>query len=188
MALFKAYAARDVARRRRAIRGALELAGVARPLLNGAGTGSLVRAAREPWLSELTAGSGFLQPHLFDYYAEHRGEPAIFFALRVTRLPAPGFVTCQGGGFLASGAPGADRAPRLHLPEGLEATSAEGFGEVQTPLRLPPGLRLRIGDPVLCRPAKAGEIAERFDEYLLVRGGRLVGRAKTYRGLGLVAH
>jgi D-serine deaminase-like pyridoxal phosphate-dependent protein len=37
---------------------------------------------------------------------------------------------------------------------------------------------------MLFRHAKAGELAERFNEYLLVSGGRIVSRAKTYRGLG----
>ena len=47
---------------------ALDRAGLAPTLVNGAGTGSLRTAAREPRLTELTAGSGFLCPHLFDYY------------------------------------------------------------------------------------------------------------------------
>jgi len=41
-----------------------------------------------------------------------------------------------------------------------------------------------IGAPVFFRPAKAGEPAERFDSYLLVRGEKAVGRALTYRGMG----
>ncbi len=68
----------------------------------------------------------------------------------------------------------------------MKPTSGEAFGEVQTPLLVPPALRGRLqpGDPVFFRPAKAGEIAERFNEYLLKRGTEIVGRAKTYRGLG----
>jgi D-serine deaminase-like pyridoxal phosphate-dependent protein len=38
---------------------------------------------------------------------------------------------------------------------------------------------------VFFRHAKAGELAEHFTEYLLVRGGEVVGEAKTYRGLGV---
>jgi len=56
---------------------------------------------------------------------------------------------------------------------------------VQTPLRVPPGVSLAIGDPVLLRHAKAGELAEHFTEYLLVRGDRVEDRAPTYRGEGL---
>jgi len=37
---------------------------------------------------------------------------------------------------------------------------------------------------VLFRHAKAGELAERFNEYLLVAGGEIVDRVPTYRGLG----
>jgi hypothetical protein len=39
-----------------------------------------------------------------------------------------------------------------------------------------------LGAPVLFRHAKAGELAEHFNEYLLVRGDRVVTHAKTYRG------
>ena len=60
----------------------------------------------------------------------------------------------------------------------------EGAGEVQTPLVVPKGKTIAIGDPVFFRHAKAGELAEHFDEYLFVRGDRVVSRAKTYRGLG----
>jgi D-serine deaminase-like pyridoxal phosphate-dependent protein len=104
----------------------------------------------------------------------------------VTRVPEPGIVTCQSGGFIASGPPGVEKAPIPFRPAGLRTTKGEGTGEVQTPLVVPPELRgkLALGDPVFFRPAKAGEIAERFREYLLCRGDEVVGRAPTYRGLG----
>ena len=61
----------------------------------------------------------------------------------------------------------------------------EGAGEVQTPLTLPPdGPELKIGDPVIFQHAKAGELAERFNALLLIRGDRIVERAPTYRGEG----
>ena len=108
----------------------------------------------------------------------------------MTRSSQPDHVTCQSGGFIASGPTDADKAPVPFLPVGLRPTKAEGFGEVQTPLAVPPELRgrLRPGDPVFFRPAKAGELAERFTEYLLKRGNRIVGRAKTYRGMGRCFH
>jgi D-serine deaminase-like pyridoxal phosphate-dependent protein len=34
------------------------------------------------------------------------------------------------------------------------------------------------------RHAKAGELAEHFTEYLIVRGDKIAARAPTYRGLG----
>jgi D-serine deaminase-like pyridoxal phosphate-dependent protein len=43
---------------------------------------------------------------------------------------------------------------------------------------------VRLGDPVFFRHAKAGELAEHFAEYLLVRGSRIEGRVPTYRGMG----
>jgi D-serine deaminase-like pyridoxal phosphate-dependent protein len=68
------------------------------------------------------------------------------------------------------------------LPAGIELLGTEGAGEVQTPIRSVTPLQL--GQPVFFRHAKAGELAEHFDEYLFVRGERIVARAKTYRGLG----
>jgi D-serine deaminase-like pyridoxal phosphate-dependent protein len=67
----------------------------------------------------------------------------------------------------------------------LSLVSLEGAGEVQTPLRVPKGVELEIGEPVFFRHAKAGELAEHFAEYLLVGGEEVVGTAKTYRGLGV---
>jgi D-serine deaminase-like pyridoxal phosphate-dependent protein len=60
----------------------------------------------------------------------------------------------------------------------------EGCGEVQTPLRVPIGVRLNLGDPVLFRHAKAGELAEHFNTYLLIRNGHVVDEVPTYRGAG----
>lgn len=150
-------------------------------IFNGGGTGSLNFSAREPGLTELSAGSGLLCPHLFDYYSNIQFEPACFFAIQAVRASDPGFVTCQGGGYIASGEPGWDKVPVPYLPEGSELVPAEACGEVQTPLRV--RHPVKIGDPILFRHAKAGELAERFTEYLLVSQGRIVSRAKTYRGM-----
>lgn len=163
--------------------------GVALEIMNGGGTGSINYAASETVLTELSAGSGLLCSHLFDYYSNVHFEPACFFALQVVRSSDNGYVTCQGGGYVASGEPGWDRVPKPWLPAGSRLVSMEGTGEVQTPLRVrshEPGqeVELKMGDPALFRHAKAGELAERFNEYLLVSNGRIVSRAKTYRGLG----
>jgi len=184
--LMKGLSVRDVAAKRRAVAELLERRRVTLELFNGGGTGSIRTTSEEPWVTEVTAGSGFLQSHLFDYYAANENEPAFCFALQVTRSSQPDHVTCQSGGFIASGPTDADKAPVPFLPPGLKPTKGEGCGEVQTPLVVPPALQgtLAPGDPVFFRPAKAGEIAERFNEYLLVQGDRVVGRAKTYRGLG----
>jgi len=159
-------------------------------LFNGGGTGSVNFTVNEPWLTELTAGSGFLCSHLFDYFSNIQLEPACFFVLQASRSSDEGYLTCAGGGYIASGEPGWDKVPRPHLPKGLRFVSTEGCGEVQTPLRLPADGSLKLGreipwgGPVLFRHAKAGELAEHFNEYLLVAGGEIVDRAATYRGLG----
>ena len=75
--------------------------------------------------------------------------------------------------------------PVVHCPPGLEPLSLEGWGEVQTPFRITrPGLEPRLGDPVICRHAKAGEMLRFFRNILLIDGGQISGAAPTYRGLG----
>ncbi len=176
--LMKARARAQVERTRQ------ELAEAIRPaLFNGGGSGSLDWCTAESALTEVTAGSGFLCSHLFDNYRSLALEPAAYFALSVVRAPADGIVTCHGGGLIASGVAGADRLPIPALPPGLALSSLEGAGEVQTPLSVPDGTALGMGDIVFFRHAKAGELAEHFNEYLLVRGERALGRAQTYRGM-----
>ena len=181
----KAVSGSDVRRMREAVAHALREVSLAPRVFNGGGTGSLATCAREASLTEVTAGSGFVDSHLFDGYRGLALEPAAFFALQVVRRPAPGLVTCHGGGYIASGGAGRSRLPIPALPPGLSLLSLEGAGEVQTPLELGRGGgELSLGDPVFFRHAKAGELAEHFEEYLLVRGDRIEGRASTYRGLG----
>jgi D-serine deaminase-like pyridoxal phosphate-dependent protein len=174
----------QVEKTRAEVVAALKARGMDVPLFNGGGTGSVAWCAEDATLTEVTAGSGFVGSHLFDYYRDHASAPAAYFALQVVRRPAAGMVTCHGGGYVASGEMGLDRLPRPALPEGLELLSFEGAGEVQTPLKVPSAVRLELGDPIFFRHAKAGELAEHFNEYLLVRGDRVESRAPTYRGLG----
>lgn len=169
---------------RAAIVAELNKRGLAPPLVNGGGTGSVAFSSDDPSLTEVAAGSGFLDSHLFDRFDALTLTPAAFFACEVTRRPGPGFVTCQGGGLVASGAMGPDRLPIPYLPPGLSLTTMEGAGEVQTPLNIPSNTSLSIGEPVFFRHAKAGELAEHIPRYLLVRGDRVEGYAETYRGLG----
>ena len=113
--------------------------------------------------------------------------PAAFFLLEVTRRPGPGFVTCLGGGYVASGPAHRDKIPVPAAPEGLSLVAGEMCGEVQTPLEVAPrspAASLRLGDPVAFRHAKGGELAERFTHYLLVAGGEVVDEVPTYRGDG----
>ena len=152
--------------------------------VNCGGTGSLARSAKLGVATELTAGSGFYAPALFDNYRSLALSPAAMFCLPVTRRPHAGVATALGGGYVASGAPGSDRLPVPYLPAGLRLDRDEGAGEVQTPLGGPGAERLSVGDRVYLRHAKAGELCERFDSLYLVEAGAIVDQAPTYRGAG----
>jgi D-serine deaminase-like pyridoxal phosphate-dependent protein len=152
--------------------------------VNGGGTGSLARTAAAGAATELTAGSGFYAPVLFDHYRSLELTPAAFFALPIVRRPAPGVVTALGGGYVASGPPGHERIPEPYLPDGLRLDREEAAGEVQTPLIGAATRRLRLGDRVYMRHAKAGELCERFNSLYLIEGERVVDQVPTYRGEG----
>jgi len=162
-----------------AIRSVTELEWV-----NCGGTGSLARSAALGIATELTAGSGFYAPALFDTYRSLSLTPAAMFCLPVTRRPQPGVATVLGGGYVASGAPGRDRLPSPYLPPGLRLDRDEGAGEVQTPLAGEGAAALRVGDRVYMRHAKAGELCERFESLYLVEGDAIVEQVPTYRGAG----
>jgi D-serine deaminase-like pyridoxal phosphate-dependent protein len=153
-------------------------------LVNAGGTGDLHLAAHERAITELSAGSGFYAPVLFDSYRAFTLEPAAMFALPVSRRPGPGTVTALGGGYLASGVGGRDRMPRPYLPAGLKLDSMEGTGEVQTPLHGAVADTLRLGEHVFFRHVKAGELCERFERLYLLEGERIVDEVPTYRGEG----
>ncbi len=183
--LIKSRSAPVVKELRRKILEALRSDGHNIGLYNGGGSGSIYFTRDDPAVTEVTVGSGFLCPHLFDGYKGIELDPAAYFAIHVVRSADAGFITGAGGGYLASGPGAADRAPIVHLPRGLTPLDMEGFGEVQTPFRCGTSSpMLSIGDPILCRHAKAGELAERFNEYLFVRGDQIIERQPTYRGLG----
>ncbi|SFS84649.1 amino acid deaminase/aldolase [Saccharopolyspora flava] len=182
--------AAELAQRRAAIvRAVREVADL--EFVNGGGTGSLERTAGEAGvITEVAAGSGLIGPTLFDGYRGFRPRPAVLYALPVVHRPARRIATLFGGGYIASGPPGADRVPAPHWPEGLGLLGTEGAGEVQTPVSGAAARGLRIGDRVWFRHAKAGELAERFNRYHLV-DGRLVSvgssaveEVPTYRGEG----
>jgi len=175
--------ASELAQRRAAVVAAVRAVA---PLefVNGGGTGSLERTSAEPAVTELAAGSGLYAPTLFDAYSAFRATPAALFALPVVRRPAPGIATVLGGGYIASGAAGADRLPTPVLPAGLRLDTREGAGEVQTPVLGAAAGELRIGDRVWFRHTKAGELCERFDTLHLVRGDRIERSVPTYRGEG----
>jgi len=154
-------------------------------IVNGGGTGSLELTGAEPAVTEVTAGSGFYAPTLFDHYSRFSLSPAAGFALPIVRKPSPAVATALGGGYLASGSGEPSRLPSPWLPAGLELDAEEGAGEVQTPLSGPAALELRIGDRVYMRHAKAGELCERFDALHLIEGEEIVDVVPTYRGEGM---
>jgi D-serine deaminase-like pyridoxal phosphate-dependent protein len=179
---------RDIRKRLPGIVAAVRdtLAGGGRELefVNGGGTGSLARTAAAGAVTELTAGSGFYAPALFDNYRSLDLTPAAYFVLPIVRRPKSAVSTVLGGGYVASGPAGADRLPRPELPEGLRYDRQEGAGEVQTPLLGAATYRLRVGDRIYFRHAKAGELCEHFNSLYLVEGERIVDEVATYRGEG----
>jgi D-serine deaminase-like pyridoxal phosphate-dependent protein len=175
----------DLRERRASIVDALRDDGIRLTFVNGGGTGSVETTAAEDCVTEVTVGSGFFSPTLFDGYASFRHHPAAAYAIEVTRLPRPGIYTCHGGGYVASGV-GRDKMPKPYLPEGARLLPMEGAGEVQTPILYDGPEKLRLGDPVFMRYAKAGEMCERFNVLLAISEGTVVGELPTYRGEGQV--
>jgi D-serine deaminase-like pyridoxal phosphate-dependent protein len=153
-------------------------------LVNGGGTGSLEWSSQDPGVDEVTVGSGFYSPALFDHYVNFHHAPAAFFAVALVRQPAPGMWTALGGGYTASGEINVNKRPAAYLPAGVKLVEQEGCGEVQTPFTYTGLEKLNLGDPVFFRHAKAGELCERFNEVLLLKNGKIFERVPTYRGEG----
>ncbi|MCG7405800.1 amino acid deaminase/aldolase [Paenibacillus sp. ACRRX] len=151
---------------------------------NGGGTGSLHSTCKEDVINEVTVGSGFYGPALFDSYRDFQCAPAAGYAIEIVRLPKEGVFTCHGGGYTGSGATGTDKLPQPYLPLGSRLLAQEGAGEVQTPIMYKGEERLQLGDPVFMRHSKAGELCERFKTLHCYEYGQITGQIKTYRGEG----
>lgn len=164
---------------------ALREAGADIRLVNGGGTGSVESTILEPTITEVTVGSGYYCSHLFDNYQAFSAQPAAGFAVQVTRHPRTGVLTCNGGGYVASGVAEPLKLPKPYLPRGIRLDGNEGAGEVQTPIHYR-GNELQSGDPVFFRHAKAGELCERFNFLYLIRGNNIEREVSTYRGDGKV--
>jgi len=175
--------AAELAGRRAAIVAALSEF-VELQIVNGGGTGSLELTGAEDAVTEVTAGSGFYAPALFDHYSRFTLTPAAGFALPIVRKYAPKVATALGGGYLASGAGDPDRLPAPWLPPGLGLDPEEGAGEVQTPLVGDAAASLAVGDRAYLRHAKAGELCEHFNALHLVEGDEIIDVVPTYRGDG----
>ena len=154
--------------------------------VNGGGSGSIQYSAKQREITEITVGSAFFAPTLFDRYHSLSLIPAAGFALRVVRQFSDDTFVLQGGGYVASGAVGLDRLPAFLEHERFTYLPLEGAGEVQTPI-VDIEKKLKVGDTVLLRHAKAGELCERFLTLHCVRGtsGEIYeGPFSTYRGDG----
>ncbi|BDB20822.1 amino acid aldolase [Pseudomonas sp. CYM-20-01] len=173
---------REVNARRQAVVAALKKDGHTLRFVNGGGTGSFESTREDASVTELAAGSGLYAPTLFDHYQAFTPLPCAGFALAITRVPKAGVLTCSGGGYIASGPIGPDRLPQPWLPAGCTLIPNESAGEVQTPVRHSLATPPSIGEPILFRHAKAGELCERFNELLLIEGGKVVDKVLTYRG------
>lgn len=175
---------REVAQRRAALLDLIKSYGCELQFVNGGGTGSLHTTRLEAGVTEITVGSGFYAPALFDNYRAFRYLPAAGYAIEIVRQPRPGIYTCLGGGYIASGATGQEKQPQPYLPAGTRLIPLEGAGEVQTPIRYNGAIPLHPGDPIFMRHSKAGELCEHFPHLLLVTDGAIQDEVTTYRGDG----
>jgi len=153
-------------------------------IINAGGTGSLEVTGADPAITELTAGSGLFVPTLFDGYDAFEARPSAYFVLSVVRKPAPEIATLFAGGYIASGPTNKNRQPSPTWPAGLELIGTEGAGEVQTPVKGKSARNLSVGDRVIMRYAKAGEMCERFDRVALIDEAGGAELLPTYRGEG----
>lgn len=182
--LMKRRARRALAGRRARVVQAVS-AGGQLEFVNGGGTGSLESTCAEEVVTEAGAGSGIIMPALFDDYdclRDSPAGPALWFELPVVRTSAKNIITVAGGGRIASGTAHPNRLPLP--PDGLRYLCTEGAGEVQTLLKGTAAQDYQLGDAVRFRHAKAGEGAEHANQVTVVRGGTVVDRWPTYRGLG----
>jgi len=186
MRTLKNASVKELTTRRQAVVRALKEAGVKLRLVNGGGSGSLVSTLADDSVTEVTVGSGFYASGLFHHFREVKYQPSAFFALQAVRVPKGDMVTCQGGGYIASGSTDASKTPLPVMPVGMRYLPLEGAGEVQTPLQLAKGTpEIALGDPIFFQHAKAGELCERFNELYLLHGGEIVDTVRTYRGEGM---
>jgi D-serine deaminase-like pyridoxal phosphate-dependent protein len=182
--MLKRRSIHEIVERRAALVELVQSYGLSLRFVNGGGTGSIATTCNEQVVTEITVGSGFYAPALFDTYHDFHYQPAAGFAIEIVRHPRPHMYTCLGGGYIASGSVGLEKQPQPYLPRGAKLVPLEGAGEVQTPIQYKGSESLKIGDPVFMRHSKAGELCERFTHLLLVSDGAIVDEITTYRGDG----
>ncbi|MBD65730.1 MAG: amino acid aldolase [Halobacteriovoraceae bacterium] len=151
--------------------------------VNGGGSGSLEMTAGDKSVTEVTAGSAFYWPALFDSY-EQSFETSAGYAMAVQRKPNDNIVTTHGGGYVASGSLHRNKLPVVHSPTQADFHSNEMAGEVQTPITGINADQFNIGDPIFFRHSKAGELFERFTDIQIIRKNKIETTWKSYRGEG----
>ncbi len=171
-----------LAKHRRTMYEWIQKEGFTLSIVNGGGTGSIEKTLQEPYINEVTVGSGLYSSGLFDMYSDFCHEPSLFFGIEITRNPEPNIYTCAGGGYIASGAIGIEKQPKIFFPHDVQFIKEEGFGEVQTPFYSKNSLK--IGDCIFLRHAKAGELCERFNKIFVFDNQTIIDEILTYRGEG----
>ncbi len=151
--------------------------------VNGGGSGSMTYSYEQRDVTEITVGSAFYAPALFDRYTSLQLQPAAGYACRVVRQFSDNTFILHGGGYIASGAIGKDKQPVFLEQHRFSFSPLEGAGEVQSPI-IDKEKNLQVGETVLLRHAKAGELCERFQTLHTFRGVNYCGPLKTYRGDG----
>ena len=154
--------------------------------VNAGGTGSLTRSKDLGIATELTSGSGFYAPTLFDTYRSLDLTPAAFFCLPDRAPPTPRRRDRARRRLHRVGrARPRPPAPAVHAGRGSRSTPTRPRARSRRPLVGAAAKKLRVGDRVYMRHAKAGELCERFDSLYLVEGDSVADEVPTYRGEGL---
>ena len=118
--MLKRRSIKEIAERRAALVELVKSYGISLRFVNGGGTGSIATTRAEKVVTEITVGSGFYAPALFDNYRDFHYQPAAGFAIEIVRCPRPHMYTCLGGGYIASGSVGPEKQPQPYLSRGIE--------------------------------------------------------------------
>ena len=171
--------------RRAAVVALAESLGGQLRFVNGGGTGSMATTRAESAVTEITVGSGFYSPALFDNYREFRFQPAAGFAIEIVRHPRAGHLHLPGRRLYRVGWRG-HRSAASGLPaSGRAARSAGGRGRGADADSLHGPERLALGDPIFLRHSQGGRTVRALHpSRCCVQNGAVVGEATTYRGDG----
>ncbi len=183
--LLKKISVKKIAQKRKEFSSIIKQNGFKLEFINGGGSGSLHSTKLDPSITEFTIGSAFYAPHFLDSFREFKYYPAAGFALEITRQPSANIFTAHGGGYHSSGIDDHHKAPKVYLPTNLSLIPTESAGEVQTPFLYTGKIPLKIGDTILMRHSKSGEMCERFNQLHFISNGSIVDIVNTYRGDGL---